>query len=1164
MIRSPGWLLALAVLVLLPAVLLFFFGEPTSPRDPTVSVRDASGPVSATLPADWLANGEGGTKTPPEPVRGKTGRENPTPNAAMNSVAKTAPAAAKQPGAHPRVAGATENRALPVVAGGNTEKPVRVTAAGNEEPARDKALAASGTAAPATDRPRLRVLLRGLEKPEPLAVTLHLGNARGSGDFARAMTPLPLMGGYVYLFKGEEVQARIFHLSVRGFRDTPSAEIRLQDGESYHEFDLDRGLVLEGEVRDESYNPVGNASLTLQEERRDPRWGNAARWMQPRDTCFSGNEGRFIFTGLSEGKFIIEARHPDFAPASVEARLPGGGPVQVLLRRGALASGTVFGTDGQPVAAARVSLLAQRQNRLSAVQDGNGALETLSGNSGEFVFRHLSDGRYLLAADAGERGQSSETNFTVHEGRDVAGLEIRLNPALSISGKVLDETGVPLGNIMVYFFSQFGSGPHKSNFVRSDEAGSFRIGELMGGLYSLSAANADGRDRSSQVTVRAGSANVVLRFQKGLEFKVRVLAPDGKNMTSCAINLINGKGTLVSQLGTNLVPGDTATGLAPYFAVKIPPLTKGSHGEEPEVVLTATAEGFAPGKTSPFRPTSYQGEILEITLRSGAELEVRARHAASGLPLGEADIQLLPRFEVGSKNTLNLGMYQPQNLRTGPSGSVVFTGLEAGDYQVVVAARALARKSVGVNVAATGHPPVEIALDRGASLSGVLRGSDLQPLAGWRVSLGEKRVAGEAWRGSAQLTSEASGGDGGYRLDNIPAGEYHLRYNPENQYTGSTREISFTEGENKILDLGAEELSGLGSIEGRYLAEGGDLIAGQIWISSLSPNRPSYSASASLDAEGRFNLQGVPEGPHKLTFADRQGQTFSRDITMPPGGQKLQIELRRSKGTITGTAILPDGTPAESGQVSVLAAGGLDNEGSGNPMARALSTSRVIGGAIEVTGLEPGSYDVIVQGPMGQLPAVARGVRVEEGARADIGRLQLETGREVALFIADGRGSPVRGAWVRVFDADGRFLPVPFLRVSDAEGKLDLPSAPVQPFKVQVAAPGFLPAFAAVGGPETRVVLARESRVRVTLQGSSAGARQVLLEPAAPASPAGAAPSPGTLSAQSDAAGIASFNAVPPGNYRVRVLASVGGDEARSSEFAVKEGESQTFHMTVP
>lgn len=190
----------------------------------------------------------------------------------------------------------------------------------------------------------------------------------------------------------------------------------------------------------------------------------------------SDGRGGFSLPGLHRGrhKLLIEA--PGFDTASFTAlapardlRLPLGGESGSL-------TGVVVGGEGKPVAGARVLLLGgeEREPR-----------ETVSDEEGEFNFGEVEPGRYRLHAVAGRSSTAPGELVTVGDVEEPAPVQVRLLPAVWLSGVVNDGSGRPLAGAEVLVDAEPETGIPE--IVRADAQGRWNAGAVALGRYRLQA-----------------------------------------------------------------------------------------------------------------------------------------------------------------------------------------------------------------------------------------------------------------------------------------------------------------------------------------------------------------------------------------------------------------------------------------------------------------------------------------------------------------------------------------------------------------------------------------------------------------------------------------------------------------------------------------------------
>ncbi|MGH9360405.1 MAG: MSCRAMM family protein, partial [Thermoanaerobaculia bacterium] len=274
------------------------------------------------------------------------------------------------------------------------------------------------------------------------------------------------------------------------------------------------GSAVSGRVLDASGRPVPGAAVrpnvsadTVDESDRSLEGALSLR-------ARTDAEGRYRLDGLPPRKdYVIEATHPDHAPASVKevalgARESLEGVDLVLLRGGAIA-GRVVDEEGNGIAGA--SLWASPANAGEAADavrppfappEPSGAPDASTGADGSHRLARLPAGAYTLRArdPARERLPGRREQVEVAEGKTAESVDIVLGPGESLSGRVVDTDGEPVESAEV-----IASGEASSR-ARSDAAGEFRITGLRAGKVHINVVKKGYDTVIDEAAVPAGDA----------------------------------------------------------------------------------------------------------------------------------------------------------------------------------------------------------------------------------------------------------------------------------------------------------------------------------------------------------------------------------------------------------------------------------------------------------------------------------------------------------------------------------------------------------------------------------------------------------------------------------------------------------------------------------
>ncbi|MHB8877440.1 MAG: carboxypeptidase regulatory-like domain-containing protein, partial [Myxococcaceae bacterium] len=294
-----------------------------------------------------------------------------------------------------------------------------------------------------------------------------------------------------------------------------------------------------------------------------------------------------------------------------------------------------------------------------------------------------------------------------------------------------------------------------------------------------------------------------------------------------------------------------------------------------------------------------------------------------------------------------------------------------------------------------------LSLERGSALLGrtVVKGrSEPVPLAELLL-MAEGTGPGDPWRRIDAPAEERviamSDTRGQFRIEGLAAGAWRV----EARAVGYGRTV----GKGVVVPRANElllELAAAGTLEGFVLSSDGSAAAG----ATVSVAGGDEEVVVTTGQGGGFSAE-VGQGSFTLS-ARRGNQTGSlpNPVTVTAGGSARGITIRLGEGCgIEGTVVAKaSGAPVAGAAVDVSPHKKTGDSG------RAVSD---VAGAYEVTGLPPGSYDVVVTAA-GYARLERRGVTVSAGQRFP---LKLELGGTGAIegTVKDEQGGPVAFASVR-------------------------------------------------------------------------------------------------------------------------------------------------------
>lgn len=230
------------------------------------------------------------------------------------------------------------------------------------------------------------------------------------------------------------------------------------------------GTMVEGIVADTDGSPVNGARIVARIVAREDRGS-------PAFSALAGRDGRYSLT-LAEGSYQLEAIHDEYASAWKNVTVGRDtATVDFSLRKGGVIRGRVIAHDTkEPVA--------------DALVDSFGRIEARTEAQGKFTISRLDALEYVLDARAPGYATTSGARVLVRVGEVVDGIELAMNPAFTIAGRVVQKGDPSRGVEGVMMNANIGPGGIEAS-APSDADGRFEIPGAKPGEYFLIASKAD-------------------------------------------------------------------------------------------------------------------------------------------------------------------------------------------------------------------------------------------------------------------------------------------------------------------------------------------------------------------------------------------------------------------------------------------------------------------------------------------------------------------------------------------------------------------------------------------------------------------------------------------------------------------------------------------------
>lgn len=427
--------------------------------------------------------------------------------------------------------------------------------------------------------------------------------------------------------------------------------------------------------------------------------------------------------------------------------------------------------------------------------------------------------------------------------------------------------------------------------------------------------------------------------------------------------------------------------------------------------LAALETGF----TSP-------GGNLKFTLNSGATVTGRLTNGATGAPVADTEVTLVSEKIFQDRRTA----------RTDVNGNYEIRGI-GGAYRIALNHPELVTTT---DLVVAPEPEQRILKQDIEAISGaVVTGCIFDKNTGQGIS---SVVVSAAMPRYPLRISEATGADGRFRIEGLPAGHYWVGYSGARGYAHSDRwrkrvERNF-ERSGVVDDVDFTLARGL-SIQGRVVDIDGQPVASakvQSHKSSVHDRPITYT-----DHTGRFELWGftTADKPRLRVSSETHASDEIGPLSIPPGGLEGLVITAHPAATVEGILVDGLGQPIVDAGVNARP---IDGEMFAMP---SMHTAR--DGSFVLGGLSQGAYttDVLPPGTNVYINEPFARFRVLPGQVIPNLRVVYDdsVGFKIAGRVIDISGEPVTNASVSVsgpshtfgrVDGEGRFT---FSRLAEGE-----------------------------------------------------------------------------------------------------------------------------------
>ena len=692
--------------------------------------------------------------------------------------------------------------------------------------------------------------------------------------------------------------------------------------------------------------------------------------------------GTFSLPPLAAPSASVEARQDGMPPATSDTLdlKPGSQhTVQLILDRGTILRLRALDPGGEPLAGTSV------QVRLAPPPQGRQRM----------VFTFGDDDRStppLASATTDEDGNAEVTAVPVDrllvrlersgfvdreldpievpaEGLDLG--DVVLEEGVTVSGTTVDDRGRPVGDAEVAL-DRSATMMLFTPTTRADGAGRFEIPDLAGEGEVYLQARAEGYVPLSPVKVELppeGDVEVPMTRERVLTGRV-VETGDRAPVAGAQLELSQQRevtvgGSMQMSLATSL--GGTESDQQGMF--RIPGLAPGSYS------LTAQASGYRTAELAVTVPETGDPEPILVEIERGHAVDGVVL-SADGQPVGGATVMATPAASQGFEHLIGSN----PSVQSGADGRFRLEGLSEGRHQVVAS---LDDDRVTEVITVPVTAPVELRLERGRKITGRVVDPDGQPVA--NAEVGAFASSSGVFAMIEPTTSQA---DGRFRLEGVAPGQY--RVYADSDVGAASEQVTVVDDADATVEL---RIEAGGTVTGRVVG----LASAE--LSSCRVSAPG-SGGQTVGSDGSFTLTGVTFGQQQVTAMVMPiGKMRSVAVDVEPD-RPAQVEIDFAKGVnLTGTV-------RRAGR----SAAGVVVDVTGRTQDSLTSTVTSTDGSWEVTGLEPGEYEVAARSAAGAT------LTVESIVLSGDGRLDLDVpgGRISGLVLADETGQPITGADVEL------------------------------------------------------------------------------------------------------------------------------------------------------
>jgi hypothetical protein len=675
----------------------------------------------------------------------------------------------------------------------------------------------------------------------------------------------------------------------------------------------------------------------------------------------SGDDGAFQVEGVRPSATVTllaskegYAPSPTNKPFLVSADAPTTGIVLRMTRLGSV-RGTVTVGDGGTLVDARVSVMTVRgggsefapmpygqQPGQSAPVRADGSYEIGLGGLGASTFR--------VTATALDRPMAQSEVQTIVDGQMEYVVNLAMDAGRDLTGRVVAKPGgAPVADALVSLqgrasrrgemvSSSMAMGGGQTVWAVTDAEGRFTIPHLALGSYTVQA-RAEHYVQGSASVDLAGSTTVTVELESELSIEGTVKFADGAPAEGAQVTAARDQGA----------PADGSAGKIPVQHAqsawgmvgaggrfRLAGLVAGSY----RVSVQADWQGEVNVRQKTTDPVAAGTTDVRIVVEPGSVISGRAvdpqKKGVPGMWVAVNPEQKDGKLPEGAVN---------RQVRTKDDGTFTATGLAEGTtYTLTVRtsqgwdAGGSTLRNATVKGVAPGARDLEIVLEEGLSISGVVSGADGKPLGSVYLN-----CASASRESGQQARNTMTDGDGKFTFAGLDPGDWAITM----QSWGSNEGLVIENGDK--VPAGTRDVSLVATkgmtISGTVTDEGGTrLTQGNVSAQAKTGGR---SRNARIKEDGTFELTGLAAGASYKLLAQSSARATARVDDVAAGTANVAIVLRKGLEA-AGVVTDEDGNPVKQGTIQF--------RHTDDPDIRAFAQTDD-DGKFKVQGLADGAYD---------------------------------------------------------------------------------------------------------------------------------------------------------------------------------------------------------------